>query len=238
MRFGLRDLVGIAAIIAFFFAILAPGMSAVRERSRRVACSANLGAIGRGVSAYALDHNGALPRAYFARRVSFLPVKNGASGQPTAYVRNSQNLFLIAKLKYIANPRVFQCPSQNRPNPDIIVFDGQKTQTTQAIIFSYDSLNMAGPTPRFAVTSSLPYVADANPLFAGDHFNPVDPSRSNSPNHRGRTGQNVLYMDGSARWRHSPNCGHHGDNIWQAGQLTRYTGTEVQESERDTFLVP
>ena len=102
---------------------------------------------------------------------------------------------------------------------------------------SYDSLNMAGPTPPYSMTLRLPYLSDANPMFTGRRFNAVNPTVTNSPAHR-KSGQNLLHLDGSVIWCTTPNAGRHNDNIWQAGNITRYNGTEIQKSINDTFLVP
>ena len=235
MRFSMRDLIAVAAVLTFFFGILAPSMATVRERSRRVACANNLGAIGRGVSAYALSNNGALPRSPLTHRSSFLPVRSGA-GEP--YAPNSRHMLLLVRFKFVGDPRAFICPSRSGPNLRVVLSRRSGANSAEVRYVSYNALNMAGPTPKVATTSSLPYIADANPLFTDGKFNGINPRAANSPNHPGATGQNILCMDGSAHWSKTPNCGHARDNIWQAGQITQYTGTEIQESERDTFLVP
>ncbi len=229
-RLFLHDFVAVAACLALFFGLLAPSMSAVRERSRQAVCAANLGGIGRAVSAYSLANNNALPCAPVTGRTSFL-----ASGQNQTlnivYQSNRQHPLLLARYHFVGSVRVFICPSQKT------VTKPMDTGTPVEQRCSYDSINMAGPTPKYSIASSLPYMGDANPLFAGGKLNRIDPTVTNSPNH-GRRGQNILSLDGSTRWTTTPNQGRHGDNIWQSGQKTKYTGTEVQQSQTDTFLVP
>lgn len=243
-RIALRDLIAVAAVLVFFFGILGPSMSLVRERSRRVMCAGNLSGVSRGVAAYALANHDWLPvyrGGPGAHRTSFLPVVGGAAGTTTAYVPNRRSLFLLVRLRLVPGPRVFICPSEGEaislrdtgaepPEP----FE----EWVERGRCSYASINMSGPTPRFSYRSELPYMADANPLFVGDRFNRVDPTVTNSPNHRKAAGQNVLFLGGLVRWCTTPNCGLKGDNIWQAGRLKVYRGTEVQVSANDTFLVP
>lgn len=238
---SLRDLLAVAAVLLFFFTMLAPSMSMVRERSRRVACAGNLGGIGRAVSAYSLANGGALPHSRGVRLTSFLPVSDNiasaASGRPV-YSPNRKSLFLLARLRFVPDVGIFLCPSSKQSMPLNEVPEDDQDGYSSGQLCSYDSLNMAGPTPRYSLTTTLPYVADANPLFVGGRFNPRVAIRANSPNHRKGAGQNVLCIDGAVDWRTTPECGHRGDNIWQAGRILIYKGTEVQKTNRDSFLVP
>ncbi|MEE9296758.1 MAG: hypothetical protein V3W34_17580 [Phycisphaerae bacterium] len=238
---SMRDILAVAAVIAFFFTLLGPSMSMVRERSRRVACAGNLGGIGHGVSAYSLANSGALPYSRAAHLTSFLPFDHDhgpALRSRPVYSPNSKSLFLLVRLRFVPDVRIFVCPSSKQPVSlnDVSVDDMEGFPAHG--LCSYDSLNMAGPTPNYSLTAALPYMADANPLFVGGRFNPAVSIRANSPNHRNAAGQNVLCIDGAVDWCTTPNCGHRGDNIWQAGRIIVYKGTEVQETKHDSFLVP
>ncbi len=234
-RLAMHDLLAVAAVIAFFFAILFPSMSVVRQRSHRAACASNLATVGRGVSAYALANRDALPYQPVGGRSSFLPA-GGARSAHVVYAPNSRSLMLIARLRLVP-VRVFICPSGKRRVPLKYTDLDAPGAAPDVQLCNYDSLNMAGATPSYSAAARLPYMSDANPLFADQKFNAVNPVVTNSPNH-GKRGQNILLLDGTVRWSIDPNSGHRNDNIWQAGNITRYTGTEVQESADDTFLVP
>jgi len=81
-------------------------------------------------------------------------------------------------------------------------------------------------------------MGDANPLFTRARFNAsVDPDTANSLAH-GRNGQTLLMLDGSARWVNSPLVGPNADNIWLAGTIRRYTGTESRMGPDDVQLIP
>ncbi len=240
-RFSLRDLIAVAAVIAFFFGVLGPSMTVVRERSRRARCAANLGEIGRGLAFYAQANSGALP-LYAAGQgaipTSFLPVSAGVSPPTATYAPNRRHLFLLVRFRLVRDPQVFACPSDGEP----IIPPGRAAGALDDWVergrCSYDSINASGPVPAFSYRSSQPYMADANPMFVGGRFHRIDPGVTNSRNHRRGAGQNVLFLDGSADWHTTPNVGLKGDNIWQAGSLMEYEGTETQQSADDTFLVP
>ena len=91
------------------------------------------------------------------------------------------------------------------------------------------------------VDPNMAVLGDANPLFdhsairalLGDKLN-----RLNSHVHGKGAGQNVLYLSGRVIFAKVPTVGVEGDNIWQAGDLTSYSGTEVPQYQTDTFLVP
>jgi hypothetical protein len=103
---------------------------------------------------------------------------------------------------------------------------------------SYDSLNLAAARPNLRPNRSVAYLADANPLFVGGKFHrDVDPYTTNSPSHRGK-GQAVLLLDGSVNKMTSPIFGNSRDNLWLAGDILNYTGTETPADDQDSFLVP
>jgi hypothetical protein len=103
---------------------------------------------------------------------------------------------------------------------------------------SYDSLNLAGANPNLRPPTALAYISDANPLFVGARFNAgVDPTRTNSPAHRGK-GQTVLRLDGSAAFVATPVYAANGDNLWTISNVQEYRGTETATRADDAFLVP
>jgi hypothetical protein len=83
---------------------------------------------------------------------------------------------------------------------------------------------------------NVAYLGDANPLFVGGKFQRnIDPYTTNSPAHHGR-GQAVLMLDGSVNNLTTPVVGQ--DNLWIAGDIRDYKGTEIPADEYDSFLVP
>ncbi len=103
---------------------------------------------------------------------------------------------------------------------------------------SFDSQNMAGPTPSLGVEPCLPIFADRNPLFEGSKLKAAHLLEANSRSHDAGAGQNVLCSDGRVLWTTTPVLGSRGDNIWMVDGVTTYTGTEHQQQPTDAFLVP
>ena len=82
-------------------------------------------------------------------------------------------------------------------------------------------------------------MSDPNPLFTNARFDAsIDPSRANSSVHGPRAGQSVMFLDGSVRWMTTPMVGNQNDNVWLAGRLLRYVGTETPADADDAFLIP
>jgi hypothetical protein len=233
LPFALKDVVAVAAVIAIFGMILIPSLVRVRAEARRVACANNLASIGWAVGAYGADHDGVLPRVGTVSGGRWLRVSNG--GGP--YTPNRRNPFLLLRFGYVDRPNVFVCPSCSGARVMKVENPHALSDFPDPRNCAYHALNMAGPTPRLTEQPDLAYMADANPLFADGRFHRVNPE-SPSPNHRRMPGQNVLRLDGRVDWSQSPKYGANGDNIWQAGTLRVYRGTEVQRSPGDAFLVP
>lgn len=231
---SLKELLALAAVITLFFALFVPGMSSVRDRSRRIACATNLGQIGRALGGYATANDNALPFVQTTAGGSWLPANE--AGLP--YSPNSPSRFLLLRLGYVSRAQAYICPSHSDGLCLEVVNPQALNDFPDPRNCSYDSLNMAGATPAYSKLCNLPYMSDANPLFAGGKFNRIDPAVANSLNHRRGRGQNVLCLNGTVTWHKTPNCGRNQDNIWQAGSVTVYQGTEAQTRDDDTFLTP
>lgn len=225
-----RDFLAAAASIALLASVAWPGMAALRDQSRQAACMNNLGSIFQGVRIYqatfadSLPYAGASPGGWLER----------GDGGPVA--SNSRHLYLVAKLNYVPDPAQFVCPSM--PGGAAMSKEqlARHDDFASARNVSYDALNQAGSRPNLRPAGNIAYVGDANPLFVGGTFHRgVDPYTTNSPAHRGR-GQAVLLLDGSVNKLTSPVVDR--DNVWIAGDIREYTGTETPTDERDSFLVP
>jgi hypothetical protein len=178
------------------------------------------------MQSYAADHAGALPNVGVTRGADWL-----------RDAPNRQNLTLLLRFQYVADPRTLVCPSRSDHEAAPATLD-----RPFAIVpwrnCSYDSQNMAGPTLTLRAGVCIPVAADSNPLFEGGSFHAgVDPRTANSVAHRG-IGQNVLWKDGRVSFTIEPITGQFRDNIWTVEGIKTYTGTEVQSASTDAFLVP
>ncbi|MFQ5412989.1 MAG: type IV pilin protein [Phycisphaerae bacterium] len=248
-RMPLRDMIAVAACIGLLVTVALPGLSGLRQRSRRQVCTNNLGAIYQGLGMYRQAFAGMLPFAGTPAGASWLP--RGATDAP--YASNSRHIYLLLRLNFGPAPDNFVCPSDPNAVPMRAGNYADNDDFASARNIGYDTLNVAGadaPTLNVAGTdapttnrdrlrpvASVAYAADANPLFVDGRFHRnVDPYATNSPTHR--DGQCVLTLDGSAAWTTTPNHGPRHDNLWLAGSIRRYNGTETRQGRDDSFLVP
>ncbi len=223
-NFSLLQFVAVAACIAFLATVFVPGVASLRSRRMQALCAGNMASLGQGLSQYAMAHNGYLPSV-------------GTSAQGNWLLQpNRQHLMPALRLRFVV-PRALLCPTDEHGNID----NEQALQNLQSFLRNSNlrftsTQNMNGPVPRMTARLTMPLAADANPMFEGGRFQPLSKQSDNSQAHGGR-GQNVLFMDGSTQFLPTPLFGQK-DNIWRAGQMQDYTGTEIQDSATDAFLIP
>jgi len=231
---SLRELVTVAACLVAVVGVALPGAASLRSRAQRTMCASNLGSIFRGVTLYQQAFAGALPYAGNPQPASWLPVQ----GRTVPFASNSRHLYLIAKLNYGPEPKDFVCPSAADGKAMRADELARHDDFARCSSIRYASLNMAGPRPNLRPRGPIAYVSDMNPLFVGGRFNDaVNPNTTNSPAHGGH-GQSVLILDGSVVYLSTPVYGIQQDNLWLAGSLQRYAGTEAADGEEDAFLIP
>ena len=236
---SLREVIAVAASILIIVGVFVPSYYGVRQRAQQAVCSSQLGGIGQGLNSYAADHAGHLPFAGRPRGASWLPASDNP---PEPNVRepnrfsNTRHPFLLVKFRYV-NPKLMVCPGQEDGLP-LESADGlDRDDFTLPSQIGY-SWQMHHKTPlRDKLDKFFAIAADRTPFVKDGHLTPVIDPMSNSSAHGDNAGQNVLYLDGGVRWRRTPLCGVKGDNIWQAGHITRYTGVEEPADDTDSFLI-
>lgn len=223
---SLPELVALAACLTLFVGVFVPSVSQSRYRARKALCQNNLASLFGGMQSYAADHAGALPNVGFTRGADWL-----------RDAPNHQNLTLLLRFHYVADPRTLICPSRSDHEAAPATSNWRFAVLTRQNC-SYDFQNMGGPTSDLRSRLCIPIVADSNPLFEGGSFNAtLDPRTANSVAHR-RMGQNVLCLNGRVFFAREPVAGPFGDNFWTVEGIKRYTGTETQSASTDAFLVP
>jgi len=230
----LRDMVAAAACILLLVGVFVPGLSTMRDRSQRAACAANLSTIFAGTAIYREVFDDCLPYAGEVRDAAWLPtVENDGN-----YASNSRHSYLLLKNGFGPRAKDFICPADKNATPMVVDDFLARDDFLRAANVSYDALNLTAGNPNVRPQRSLVYMGDANPLFTRARFNAsVDPDTANSLAH-GRDGQTLLMLDGSAHWVDSPLVGRNADNIWLAGTIRRYTGTESRVGPDDVQLIP
>ncbi|MFQ5589975.1 MAG: hypothetical protein ACE5HE_02320 [Phycisphaerae bacterium] len=231
---SLREVIAIAASVLVLISLAGPGLSELRARSHRAVCASNLGSIFRGTTLYQQAFSGSLPFAGLAPNAAWLPT----AAPERTYQSNSRHLYLVAKLNYGPKPRDFVCPACREAQPMHSDELANYNDFARACNISYDSLNMCGKRPNLHPPAPIAYLSDANPLFVNARFDSsIDPNRTNSPAHKGKC-QRVLILDGSVKRLTLPIYGPKDDNLWLAGTIRRYNGTEAPVSNDDAFLIP
>lgn len=230
----MRNLVAVAACVALLVSVAVPGVTELRDRSQRALCANNLSSIFAGTGTYQQAFGDSLPFAGAVAGSSWLPGGEGSA----SYSSNSRHPYLLLKLRFVPNSKVFICPGGSDAEA---MTDGQVAgldDFSTARNIRYDSLNLAGAEPNLRPPVAIAYMSDANPLFVNAKFNDaVDPNSTNSPAHRGR-GQSVLTLNGSVQFVRSPIYDAKRDNLWTIGEIRHYRGTESPTRRDDAFLVP
>ncbi len=232
---GIREIAAVAAMIVLAVGVGVPGLLHMRERGRRIACSANLANIGRGMQAYAMANHDGLPFAGWGRNVSWEPTDApGLRTQP-----NRRHAYVLLRTREVP-ARTFVCPSsRDVPMPDDQVAFYDDFPESRNISYAYQ--NMAGTRPTLRNNPNLPVFGDDNPLF--DNGIPLlqalglrNAADMNSRAHGG-AGQNILTLRGNVRWVTTPRAGIDGDNIWTLQNVREYTGREGPRHPADAHLL-
>lgn len=235
---SLRDLLAAAAAIVLLVGMGVPGVLNMRARNQRIGCSHNLAMLGQGLQQYAATYASALPFSGWNARKSWLATE--AANQEV--VANRQHMYPLLQAAFVADPRLFICPSQ-RDVPMTRQLVTQCRTFPDVRNLSYAYYNMAGVRPSVDDNPALPILADDNPLFADGvpmldlrRWLQSDPNSINSRAHRG-AGQNVLSLDGHVQFATTPRVGLDGDNIWTLQNVAEYTGREGPRIAGDAHLL-
>jgi hypothetical protein len=214
-----------------------------RELSNRAVCAANVRGIMQSMLDYAGDNNGRLPLVPYA---PYATVPNAAKGVATGtsdeveaarkyYTGTSGQagsvqacLWMMVMGGQIA-PKQFLCKSDPwASNSAAITSAGglydnfqNGTQLSYSVAYPWDAAGKPGAWWNATIDSSLPLIADMNPLQGtGTPARNLTPARApsdhktwNSNIHQG-DGQNVGFGDAHAEFSRTPCVGHDNDNIY------------------------
>lgn len=237
----------IAAAIVMISGLLLPAVSAMRDHSRQVACSVNLGRIGRALSAYADDNDGRFASAQLQPGQPWWMVGD-QSEQPRSSTRY---VWQLVRLGYVGGEN-FICPGHREGCP--VQYNAATMSTLRDFPspqnISYSVMLRCGQNKTAQSGQRRIILSDMNPVFVSfrrrtncttqrDEYEKVllneDLKKLLSPNHSQR-GQNVLFCDGSVEFLASRF--YQEDDIFTVRGVEAYTGREVPADEKDIFLVP
>jgi prepilin-type processing-associated H-X9-DG protein len=237
-----------AAAIVMISGLLLPAVSEVRNHSRQVACSVNLGRIGRALSAYADENDGRFAAAHLQPGQPWWMVGD-QSEQPRSSTRY---VWQLVRLGYVSGEN-FVCPGHREGTPVQCNSDqfSQLRDFPSPSNISYSvMLRCRTNSPTLGSGQRRIILSDMNPVFVSfrkrsncmsgrDDYEKVllneHLKQLLSPNHNQR-GQNVLFCDGSVEFLTSRF--YQEDDIFTVRGVETYTGREVPADEQDIFLVP
>lgn len=237
---GFRELLAAAAAILIVVSTWTVTARSVRHQSLKTLCSSQLGAVGTAIARYAHDHRDNLPVAKVAGGETWYDAKTGRPRRP--------HLFIIVKNRYVS-PRVLVCPAGTKVKLRLPADWREQDDFHPAMHVTYSFQNLYGDNrfsprqrrQRWDSPAHMAIMADQTPLLQNDKLLHAFKPLSQSPNHDRAMvgkGQNILFLDGRVIWQQAPVVGLVRDNIWQAGTLDTYTGTEVPTEPTDSFLAP
>jgi hypothetical protein len=228
--FTLRELGALAAAAVLIAAVTIPSIIEADRVADAKRCKAQMGDLARAIQASALDHNGALPAAPFDARKAEPDRLRWLPNGDDAVFSNSAALFqLVRNYGVSPAPFVVRAGMSDFPAAEYVSYSYQHSVGAHRL--NQNDPRLAGVAEHMAI------LADGTPLFDGGRFLPERLDARAGDNHDGR-GQNVLYLDMHAEWTERPDAGVDADNIYLAGQIRNYTGTESPTSPQDTFLLP
>ena len=160
-----RRVASVAAMFVLGLSLLLPTLSHSRNEANRLACAANLGFMGQGLSRYTADNAGFFPR------LTHDPIESPTAIEPGLQPRvalpkpnpNSANLFLIIRHRYVRSDQAV-CPGLGMTKVQANA-DGTDFKSIQAVPFSYQN-QVTAPALRITIVDPRrAVIADRNPLF-------------------------------------------------------------------------
>ena len=230
----------IAATIFIAVGVLVPSFSFARHQYRKHVCQNQLTGIGSCISSYCADYDGKLPAA--STDVSQPWHRIGDQGRENR--SNTRNPFLLLKLGYHTRPQDFVCCGrrQKRISPLKASEASNYNDFLSGEHISYSFRIFCRPSITISLLGGQPLMADRNPVFEhvpeerfDVHLDEGLCSR-HSINHR--RGQNILFIDGHARFLKTRNVGIPQDDIYTVQNISAYRGNERPACEQDCFLGP
>jgi hypothetical protein len=246
-RWSWRELVTIAATLLLGASVILPLLASGERHARRLACAGNLREVAGAIGQYANQYRDSMP-------VATASLGGGGVGGQAGHrwwdvgtsASNSANLYTLVRGGF-ASLRALACPGN--PVACTEMRDPRAIDWTclDEVSFSYQ-IQKGSETSRLSEPSRTAILADRSPVvrraIAGDVIYPFE----NSGNHA-RTGQGVLFADGSVLWLSTPVLSN-GDNIWlprpiedrirnvMMGVEPTLKGVEAPDSAADAFLGP
>lgn len=203
-KFPLGDLVSVAAMLLLGVAVIWPIAASGRSHMQQLACRSNLAGVASGLGLYSGDNTGQLPMATASAAGS----QWWDVGIPER--SNSANLFTLARTEY-TTPQSLECGGNPNCDSRKLTCDDRDWKNIDQVSYSFRVM-FGGKNPTWRSPANVVILSDKSPVVTRAVRGQVVFPAENSPNHDGR-GQNVLALDGSAKFMSSPITAS-GDNMW------------------------
>lgn len=241
------EILATAAAVVLVAGILFPSFGAMRDRSRQVACSQNLGQIGRAMAAFGGDNNGLLGNVKVKTGSPWWKI--GDEGSETQ--SNTRYPWQLVKGGYV-DGRAFVCGGHCEGKP-VSYSTSQMAALNDfpsRCNISYSFALLCDKNNSLTKRSRRIIAADLNPIFQKISFQSSSCRKLNefervqlneqlrrmmSLNHR-KNGQNALFCDGSVEFVEARII--NNDDIFTVKDVDTYTGKETPCDVNDIFLVP
>src|SRR4051794_6999870 len=200
--FTLVELLVVIGVIAVLIALLLPALNKAREASNRTMCLSNLRQIHVAFSLYSLANRDQVPVGYrtASKQFNSMIYSTTAGGKWVLFG-------LLYDAGYLRDRRVFFCPSEKNPK---FAFDTPENPFPAASAAAPSKNIQAGygARPQDAIPDDLTNPPLTDPPFAMPHLirfrnSAILADLTSARNRviaRHRTGINVLYGNGAARW--------------------------------------
>jgi len=218
--FTLIEMLVVIVIIGILIGLLLPVLSRVKEKALRAQCASNLHQICLALIQYAMDFDQQFPSVTGFINDS-TDEKNIAPGD------GPESLGLLYD-RYVPDANVFRCPTTP---PSSLAGTASPAsgglaptfRANELTSYGYDCRHLYTHQPGVAVVADKP--DPANPGVAG----------INSLNHDG-DGQNVLYIDGHARWVSITKVGYE-EAAWTDEIYLREDTAGLDDNRHDGFIL-
>jgi len=240
---NLGQIAAVAAVIVFVVGVLIVPLNSARQKSWQQLCQMQLKRISQGIKNYSSDDDGRLPAVATAAGAPWWKI--GCPGNDNQ--SNTRHIWLLVKGDYVKADD-FVCPGKRRGK--VIRIDLSKAKkyndfpARKYVTYSF-RIMCNKPKAGYALDPKV-LISDLNPLFErlpNTYSRPLnlqlnkDLLNLNSINHN-RRGQNVLFYDGSVRFKKTRHIGIVADDIFTLQNTDVYQGVEVPTCETDAFLAP
>lgn len=240
-RWSWREIVTIAATLLLGTSVILPLLAAGDHQARRMACTGNLRDVAGALGQYANQYRDSMPIA-----TASLGGGDQRWWNVGTAASNSANLYTLVRGGF-SSLKALACPGNPVACTEMQDPHAIDWKCLDEVSYSYQ-IQRGSANSRLSEPSRTAILADRSPVVRRAVTGGVIYPFENSSNHA-RSGQDVLFADGSVVWHSTPVLSN-GDNIWlprgvenqiRAAMMNSdptLKGVETPDSAADAFLGP